>query len=134
MKAANFCSRVAVTFLFLWVCGSAAVADDQVEIMHDGIHRASVGDRIPISVTINDPRHSIETVRTFFKTRLDDRFYFVVMEKTRGKTYTGVLPAPLRGSERLEYVILAKSTSDQIVRTRRYVVDVDDKRTIARLD
>ena len=114
--------------------GTVAAADDSIEIMHQAVSPVSVGGQVDISATVDDPHNDLEMVRVYFKTTQDDRFYFVAMEKTRSNTYTGVLPAPLRGSDSLEYVIIAKSTSDQIVKTRHYVVKVEDEDTIARLD
>lgn len=134
MKTMHCYGFLAVISILLSVSGAVAAADDKFEIIHNKISHASIGDRINISATVNDPHRNVETVRAYFKTALDDRFYFVVMEKHPDNTYSGLLPAPLPGSESLEYIILGKSTSDQIIKTRRFVVEVEDKRAIARLD
>ncbi|MFC1772285.1 hypothetical protein ACFL3A_02905 [Pseudomonadota bacterium] len=133
MKVIDFYKILGFTSLYLFT-GAAAAADDRIAVMHDAVSHVSVGDQVGISATINDPHSDVETVRTYFKTSQDNRFYFVVMKKTSGNTYTGLLPAPLHGAESLEYRILAKSASDQIVKSPRYVVEVENKGVIARLD
>jgi len=134
MKAMNLRNILAVASFFLSVGGTAAAADGEIEIRHDAIDYVSLGKPIDVAATVNDPNDTIETVRTYFRTTLDDRFYFVAMDKHSDGTYSAVLPAPLRGSKWLEYVILAKSSSDQIVKTPHFAVEIADKETIARRD
>lgn len=134
MNTSNFRKFIGIaSFLLLGGVASAA-ENDLITIEHDAIGSISVGEPVKISLAINDPHGEIEMVRTYFKTTQDNRFYFVTMKKTEGNIYTGVLPAPLYGAKSLKYQVLAKSTSDQIVKTPRYVAVVEKKRAIAYLE
>ena len=114
-------------------CTSAG-ADNSVTLDHDAVDQVSVGHQVNISATINGPRGNVETVRAYFRTSEDERYYFVEMEKREDGTYGGTLPAPLRGAESMEYVILARTATDSIFKTPRYLVQVQDKGVVASLD
>ena len=117
------------------MCGPVVAADDKITITHNVIDHVYTGDPINISATINDPSSDVDMVRAYFKTTTEDRYYFVAMSKNLDNNmYTGTIPAALAGTASVEYVILARDMSDQVVKTQHYIVEVEDKKIIARLN
>lgn len=107
--------------IFFDVTPSATDLDRKIN--HKPLANIIPGQKIHISAKFSDQASNIESVRTFFKTNEDDRFYFITMEKTQGNTYAGVLPASLPGTKKLEYIILARTKADEILRSSHYLIN-----------
>jgi len=127
MNVINITIVMAIAFTAVVFFGATPGGTDfERKISHKPLTNIIPGQKINISAEFSDQASDIETVRTFFKTNEDDRFYFITMEKSHGNTYAGVLPAALPGTRKLEYTILAKTETNEILRSSHYVLNTPE--------
>ncbi|MFH0782365.1 MAG: hypothetical protein V2B20_10510 [Pseudomonadota bacterium] len=113
------------------------------EIFHKPTGRVEAGKRITLYTEVNDPS-GIDVVRVYFKSKEAADFTFIVMQPTikqekstfqtfknmgsnfDGQAYSGILPAPAKGSKAFEYLVLVKTKSNVVVKSQTYKVSVSD--------
>lgn len=128
--------------LFAGVMGAAlamtaayAGESAQTTIEHKPIDSAVAGQRIGVNARVSDPA-GVETVRTYFRARDGAHFSFITMQESAeqgstGNEYQGMLPAPGNGAEWIDYLILAKNGSDQVVKSQTFRMQVLDSEQAA---
>ncbi|WP_045211593.1 hypothetical protein [Desulfonatronovibrio magnus] len=82
--------------------------------------------RIQLEAQVSDPS-GIELVRCYFKSAGEADFVFVPMTNTRRNNFAGVLPAPSRSTEQIEYLFLAVNANNEVVKSQTFVINQEDK-------
>ncbi len=148
MRFNKLCAVLLTPFMVLLNCPvMAAQATDNfasnpsTEMLHKPIESAEAGKRISIYTEINDPS-GVDVVRVYFKSQDAADYTFIALQPTKnqekslfesfktlgsdfkGQAYSGVLPAPAKGSKSFEYLILCKSTVNVVVKSQTYTVPV----------
>jgi hypothetical protein len=133
IRSAPFATAILLSFSFM-LPGTAAA---EIEIDHDELDDVKSGERAELEAEVKEKGGDagIREARAYFKTRPANRFYFVPLISGNGEDYTGVFPAMAAGTEAFDYFILARSNSDEIVKTETWSVEVkDSKRALARME
>jgi hypothetical protein len=116
---------VCLTFLNYPLQVSAETADGpSIQISHSRINMAEAGKTVPITATITD-REGVELVRIYFKTVESKEYFFVPMIVTEGNTYYGLLPAPLKEADGIEYLFLVKTYNNRVFISQTFTTKID---------
>lgn len=82
--------------------------------------------RIQMDARVTDPS-GVELVRCYFKAQGEADFVFVPMTNTGRNNYSGVLPAPSRSTQQIEYLFLAVNAKNQVVKSQTFVIEQGDQ-------
>lgn len=129
MKFRKFIALLLVPLICLLNVPINALADDAPKVTTKITHKPAKefvsGQRITLVAKVKD-KQGVDLVRAYFKSAQADDYHFVVMEKSGKNSYAGVLPAPAKGAESVEYLILVKNAADQVIKTQTYLTPVKD--------
>jgi hypothetical protein len=103
----------------------AAEMKPTTKVTHKPIKYFVPGKRIALETTVKDSK-GVSVVRCYFKAKGEADYVFVAMTESSGGAYQGVLPAPGKNTEALEYLFLAVNGEKQIVKTQAYTVAKKD--------
>ncbi|MFH1155989.1 MAG: lipocalin family protein [Pseudomonadota bacterium] len=101
-----------------------AAMSPTTKVTHKPISYFVPGSRITLETTVKDDK-GINTVRCYFKAKGEANYVFVTMTGSGG-AYQGILPAPSKTTEELEYLFLVVNNEKQIVKTQPYMVKKKD--------
>jgi hypothetical protein len=97
-----------------------------VKITHKPVETFTPGMRIDIQVQVKDP-NGVDIVRCYFKTPEAANHVFVPMTNDGGRDYKGVLPAPDRNTQAIEYLFLVVSGNAQVVKSQTFTMSRSTK-------
>ena len=120
---------IAAGLLVLSVNVASVLAKEEIkptiEIQYDPIEYFVPEHRIRLKAEVTDDE-GINLVRCYFRAAEQADYVFVAM--TPGSSlYQGILPAPSKETERLEYLFLAVNGKDQVVKTQPFKVSRKDE-------
>lgn len=156
-----FCRKILIASLILSLVVSntalvtCAEAQDDLqgittEILHIPIEEAKTGKRITIYTEISDDS-GIDVVRVYFRADDSTDYYFVILEPVENREYNlyekfksigdnfdgaafeGILPAPSKGTQKIEYLILVKNNANQVIKTQIYQMELEDSEDDAKV-
>ncbi|MFH0782369.1 MAG: lipocalin family protein [Pseudomonadota bacterium] len=121
--------------------GDAQAAKPTTEIFHKQIENTEAGKRVVLYTEVSDT-NGVDVVRIYFKSQEAADYNFVGLQATpneekslfqsfkslgsdfKGQGFSGVLPAPAKGSKGFEYLILVKNKANIVVKSQTYKVTV----------
>jgi len=103
------------------------------KIKHKPIKHFVVEKRIQVQADIKDKK-GIELVRCYFKSKESADFVFVPMIHMDKNTFEGILPAPSKATQSIEYLFLSVNKANVIVKTQIFTTTSDDNSKFAGAD
>ena len=91
----------------------------KTKIKHSPIEYFIPGKRIKIQTQIKNPK-GIKLARCYFKAEGEANFVFVTMDAMGKSKFHGILPAPSNSTKTIEYLFLAVTNENQIVKTQTF--------------
>ncbi len=83
------------------------------------------GKRIWLNAKITD-KAGVNLARCYFRAVEEADFVFVAMKEIKTNQYEGILPAPSKNTETIEYLFLAVNGANQVVKSQRFKVNKND--------
>lgn len=124
-------SFVFITLVISHFIHGLAFADQEnikttTKIRHRPIKYFIPEHRIKITAKVKD-KDGVNLVRCYFKAEGQANFVFVSMNKTSGVKYDGILPAPSKYTNSIEYLLLVVNRKNVVVRSQPFTVNKEDK-------
>jgi hypothetical protein len=94
------------------------------KITHETLKYFVPGSRIIVSMGATDPE-GVKLARCYFRAKNEANFVFVDMNIGGNDMYQGIIPAPSRNTEAIEYIILVVNEKNVVVRTPIIEVGLD---------
>jgi len=95
------------------------------EIIHKPMDYFVPQKRIKIETTVTD-KFGVNLVRCYFRTLEEEDYVFVAMTPVFG-SFKGILPAPSKETEMVQYLFLVVNGQNQVVRTQTFEIRRKDK-------
>ena len=129
---AQVLSFVAIAFFVLPVNAGAVLAKEEIKattkIKHKPIKYFVSEKRIKIEAKVTD-KEGVNLVRCYFRAAEQADYVFVAMNAA-GSLYEGILPAPSKDTEMLEYLFLVVNGKNQVVKTQTFTINQKDKEKV----
>ena len=83
------------------------------------------GKRIKLNAKITD-KAGINLARCYFRAVEEADFVFVALKEIKTNQYEGILPAPSKDTETIEYLFLAVNDANHVIKSQRFKVNKND--------
>ena len=121
-------------FLVTLNISSVSAADKATtKIKHKPIKHFVVEKRIHVQADVKDKK-GIELVRCYFKSKESADFVFVPMTHKDSNTFEGILPAPAKATQSIDYLFLSVNKANVIVKTQIFTATRDESSKFAGVD
>ena len=132
----NLCAQVlsfiAIAFFVLPVNAGSVLAKEAIKattkIKHKPIKYFVSEKRIKIEAKVTD-KEGVNLVRCYFRAAEQADYVFVAMNAA-SSLYQGILPAPSKDTEMLEYLFLVVNGKNQVVKTQTFKINKKDKEKV----
>lgn len=115
--------------LFILPLNALAAADKPIKvttaIKYKPIDYFVPEKRIKLSAKITD-KAGVNLARCYFRAVEEADFVFVAMQEIETDQYEGILPAPSKDTETIEYLFLVVNGANQVVKSQRFKVNRSD--------
>ena len=130
---AQVLSFIAIAFFVLPVNAGSALAKEEIKattkatskIKHKPIKYFVPEKRIKLEAKVTD-KEGVSLVRCYFRAAEQADYVFVAMNAA-SSLYQGILPAPSKDTEMLEYLFLVVNGKNQVVKTQTFKINKKDK-------
>jgi hypothetical protein len=126
---AQMLSLIAITLLVLPIGSGVVLAEEKIKATTKVKHKPAKffvpEKRIKLDATVKD-KAGIDIVRCYFRALEQADFVFIAMEATKKDVYEGVLPAPSKNTEAIEYLFLAVNGQNHVVKTQTFEMHKKD--------
>jgi len=126
---AKILSLIVMAMLVLPFNALPVSAEDDVQatakIKHKQVKYFVPGFRIKLETNVTD-KEGVNLVRCYFKSQELADYVFVPMHTTANDRYEGILPAPNKNTESIDYLFLAVNNLNNVVKTQTFTMKKKD--------